>query len=151
MRSASTIAVLLALIWSMPLFAVQSEMTLTDGEIGKVITVNEDVTRESATDLLPLAYDTSRAGLIWEASAGWAICKSVGISDTTHHSFIGWHSNDQAWAFFDDAVNVPVWEYGLGDVDDLPHDVTSDGTCLVGGAGNTLYGFGPSSGVTNWV
>jgi hypothetical protein len=126
-------------------------MTLTDAETGRVITVNEKVSPESAIDLLPLTHDNSRAGLIWEANAGWAICKSVGISDTTHHSFIGWHTNDQAWAFFDDTVNVPVWEYGLGDVDDLPHDITSDGICLAGGRGNTIYGFSPSSSAPDWV
>jgi hypothetical protein len=151
MRSASAIGVLLVLISSVPSLAVRSEMTLTDAETGSVITVTEKVSPESATDLLSLTHGGSRAGLIWEASAGGAICESVGISDTTYHSFIGWHLNDQAWAFFDDTVNVPVWEYGLGDVDDLPHDITSDGTCMAGGAGNTLYGFGPSSSVPDWV
>ena len=126
-------------------------MTLTDAETGRVITVNGEVSPESGIDLLPLTYDRSRAGLIWEASAGWAICRSVGISDTTYHSFIGWGTNDQAWAFFDDTVNVPVWEYGLGDVDELPHDITSDGTRLAGGTGNTIYGFGPSSSIPDWV
>ena len=151
MRSASVIGVLLVLVSSVPSLAVQSEMTLTDAETGRVITVNKEVSPESAIDFLPLTHDTSRAGLIWVASAGGAICKSVGISDATHHSLIGWGLNDEAWAFFDDTVNVPVWEYGLGDVDDLPHDITSDGTCLAGGAGNTLYGFGPSSSVPDWV
>ena len=151
MRSASAIGVLLVLIWSVPSLAVRSEMTSTDAETGRVITVSKEISPESATDLLPLTHDRSRAGLIWEAGAGAAICKSVGISDATHHSFIGWGLNDEAWAFFDDTVNVPVWEYGLGNVDDLPHDITSDGTCLAGGAGNTLYGFGPSSSAPDWV
>jgi hypothetical protein len=126
-------------------------MTLTDAETGSVITVTEKVSPESVIGLLPFTHDRSRAELIWEAGAGGAICESVGISDTTYHSFIGWHLNDQAWAFFDDIVNVPVWEYGLGDVDDLPHDITSDGTRMAGGAGNALYGFGPSSSVPDWV
>jgi len=151
MRSASAIGVLLVLISSVPSLAVRSEMTLTDAETGSVITVTENVLPEAEIELLPLTYNNSRAGLIWEASAGGAICESVGISDTTYHSFIGWHLNDQAWAFFDDTVNVPVWEYVLGDVDGLPHDITSDGTCLAGGAGNKLYGFGPPSNVPDWV
>jgi len=151
MRSANAIGVLLVLVSSVSSVAVQSEMTLTDAETGRMITVTERTSPESATAPLPLTHDRSRAGLIWETSAGGAICESVGISDATYHSFIGWHLNDEAWAFFDDAVNVPVWEYGLADVYDLPHDITSDGTCLAGGAGNTLYGFGPSSSVPDWV
>ena len=126
-------------------------MTVVDTRTGKVITVIEEVSPDSATDLLRFARDKAKTGLIWETGAEWAICKSVGISDATYHSFIGWHTNDQAWAFFNDTVNVPVWEYGLGNVDDLPQDITSDGTCMAGGTGNTLYGFDPSSGTPDWV
>jgi hypothetical protein len=126
-------------------------MTLIDAKTAQVITVNEEISPDSATDLLRFTYDKSKTGLIWEASAAWAICKSVGISDATYHSFIGWHTNDQAWAFFNDTVNVPVWEYDLGNVEDLPHDITSDGTLMAGGTGNAIYGFDPSSNVPDWV
>ena len=151
MRKARAIAVLSVLIWSIPVLAVQSEMTVIDANTGKAITVLEEVSPDSAADPLRFTYDKAKTGLIWEADAAWALCKSVGVSDATYHSFIGWHTNDQAWAFFNDTVHVPVWEYGLGDVDDLSHDITSDGTCMAGGTGNTLYGFDPSSSVPDWV
>ncbi|MCK4662483.1 MAG: carboxypeptidase-like regulatory domain-containing protein, partial [Bacteroidales bacterium] len=91
------------------------------------------------------------SGLIWEAEAEWAICKSVGISDETYHSFIGWHTNDEAWAYFGETNNTPLWIYDINGAEELPHDITSDGTYMVGGTGNTVYGFTPSSGTPDWT
>ena len=59
MKNTSTIVILLALIWQMPLLAVQSEMTLVDERTGKMITVNEGVSLNSATDLLLFTHDKS--------------------------------------------------------------------------------------------
>ena len=151
MRISNAIVVLMVLLGPVKLLAIQSEMTLIDEKTGREFTVTEEISPGSSTDFLWFTHHKVEGGLIWEASASWAICKSVGISDSTYHSFIGWHTNDQAWAFFNDIVHVPIWEYDLGNPDYLPQAITPDGATLVGGMGNTIYGFGPSSNIPLWL
>ncbi|MCK4695634.1 MAG: carboxypeptidase regulatory-like domain-containing protein, partial [Candidatus Cloacimonetes bacterium] len=132
------------------LSAIQSEMTLIDLINSKEIIVTEEVSSEIINEPINLTNQNSRTELIWEATAEWAICKSVGISDDTYCPFIGWHSNDEAWAYFGETNNIPIWEYNINGAEYLPHDITSDGTYMVGGTGNTIFGFTASSNIPDW-
>jgi hypothetical protein len=132
------------------LLAIQSEMTIIDLAKSKEIVVTEEVSSEIINEPIKLTNINSRTELIWEATAAWAICKSVGISDETYCPFIGWHSNDEAYAYFGETNNIPIWEYDITGAEYLAHDITSDGTCMVGTAGNTIYGFSTSSGIPDW-
>ena len=132
------------------LLAIQSEMTIIDLAKSKEIIVTEEVSSEIINEQIKLTNTNFRTGLIWEATADWAICKSVGISDETYCPFIGWHSNDEAWAYFGGTNNIPIWEYDITGAEYLAHDITSDGTYMVGGIGNTIFGFNTSSCIPDW-
>ncbi len=130
---------------------VQSEKIVTDFINGEKNIVKGFVIPEINNDSFKVVNTNSKSGLIWEAEAEWAICKSVGISDETYHSYIGWHTNDEAWAFFGETNNIPVWTYDINGAEELPHDITSDGTYMVGATGNTVYGFISASGTPDWI
>jgi Carboxypeptidase regulatory-like domain/CHU_C Type IX secretion signal domain len=133
------------------LMAMQSEITIIDLANNQEIIVTEEASSEIIDQQIQINNTGSRTGLIWEASAEWAICKSVGISDETYHSFIGWHTNDEVWSYFGETNNIPIWEYDIYGAEYLPHDISSDGTYMVGGRGDTIYGFAASSGVPDWT
>ena len=133
------------------LIAIHSEKTIFDLANRKEIAVTEEVSAEIVDKQIHINNTGSRTGLIWEASAEWAICKSVGISDETYRPFIGWHTNDEAWSYFGETNNIPIWEYDIYGAEYLPHDISSDGTYMVGGTGNTIYGFAASSGIPDWT
>ena len=132
------------------LMSIQSEMTIIDLANSKEIVVTEEVSSDIIDEHINIINTCSRTELIWEATAEWAICKSVGISDDTYCPFIGWHSNDEAWAYFGETNNIPIWEYNINGAEYLPHDITSDGTYMVGGTGNTIFGFTASSNIPDW-
>ncbi|MCD4818287.1 MAG: carboxypeptidase regulatory-like domain-containing protein [Candidatus Cloacimonetes bacterium] len=133
------------------LIAIHSEKTIFDLANRKEIVVTEEVSSEIINEQIKTTNSGLRTGLIWEASAEWAICKSVGISDETYHPFIGWHTNDEAWSYFGETNNIPLWEYDIYGAEYLPHDIISDGTYMVGGNGDTIYGFSASSGIPDWT
>ena len=129
---------------------IQSEKIVSYPINGKQYIISEYVTAGIINDHIKVENKSSKSALIWEAEAEWAICKSVNISDETYHSFIGWQINDEAWAYFNGTGNTPVWAYDIDGAEELPQDLTSDGTYMVGATGNTVYGFNPSSGTPDW-
>ena len=153
MKNIVTLILLMILVQSLITAQIphQSEKIITDYINGKTYTERENIVSEISDNHVQFENTDLETSLIWEAEANWAICKSVGISDETYNSFIGWHTNDQAWEYFGETNNIPLWTYDIDGAEELPHDITSDGTYMVGGTGNTVYGFITSSGIPDWT
>ncbi|MCK4654231.1 MAG: carboxypeptidase regulatory-like domain-containing protein [Candidatus Cloacimonetes bacterium] len=150
MKNNSTILILSLMCLSLNLLAIQTEITITDPVNGEEIIVNTNVQLQIINNDDQKSRTNSRTGLIWETTDPSGICRSTHISDLTYKVFAGWFVNNQRWSYFGDANNVPLWEYNLTSNDYPSQFINSDGTILIGSAGNTIYKFDPETGDVIW-
>ncbi len=142
----------IVIIWAQSLIIaqnpIQSEKIVKDFINGKKITLREYITSspEIISKRPSVANTNSSVELVWEATEDAAIFVEVVISDETYHCLVSRELNNHGWGYYNETSSTPVWEYFTGDFIRIPCDMTSDGTYMAGGAGNTIYGFTPSSG-----
>ncbi|MCK4696626.1 MAG: PQQ-like beta-propeller repeat protein, partial [Candidatus Cloacimonetes bacterium] len=150
MKKISIILILSLMFLSLNLLAIQTEMTITNPVNGEEVIVKTNVLSQSINNDDQIIHTNSRTELIWEATDPLGICRSTHISDLTYEVFAGWFVNNQRWSYFDETDNDPLWEYNLTS-DDYPWNfMNSDGTILIGSAGNSIYRFDPETGDVIW-
>ncbi|NOR87179.1 MAG: hypothetical protein GQ527_06175 [Bacteroidales bacterium] len=146
---------LLMIIWGNSIIIAQtpykSEKIITDYINGKTYIEQDYISSEINNNYIKNLNNSDEATLVWEAEAPYAICKSVGISDETYQSFVGWRVNDEAWSLYNETSSTPEWTFDINGAEYLPQDITSDGSYMVGANGNTIYGFIPSSNIPDWT
>ena len=148
------VTLILMMIWVQGLITAQipvkSEKIVTDFVNGEKIIVSENVSSGIIRNHVQFANTDLETGLIWQADAEWAVCKSVGISDVTYHSFIGWYYNSPRVAYFGE-TNIPEWEYSLGTSDYVFHDINSEGDFLICSVDNLIHQLDTVTGNPVWT
>ena len=129
---------------------LKSEKIVTDIVNGEINVVTEYVSSGIINNHVKYVNTDLETGLIWQADAEWAVCNSVGISDETYQSFIGWHYNSPRVAYFGETDN-PEWEFSLGASDYVFHDINPEGDFLICSNGNQILQLETATGIPVWT
>jgi fibronectin type 3 domain-containing protein len=142
--------VLMFLILTGSMFAVQNQQIITDSNLGMQIrTIETDVVSEINQSVEVNSRD-SRVALNWQTSDPGAIAGDVRVSSLTMTSFVQWHLNNERVSMFMDTP-TPLWEYTVSDLDfGFPIDMLDDSSVLAIGDGPVIKFFGPTSAIPTW-